>query len=99
MGNHSTKKSPAQLQREIDEVLERVSERYAKPVAVSTSLKDAIAQARSKVKPGALDDVIAKARVKTEQSHRRHSIWLTREGEFRVRPMGETVSPLCFFVR
>ena len=69
-----------------------------RPLA-STSLKDAIAQARSKVKPGALEDAIAKARVKTEQSHHRQSIWLTREGEFRVRPMSEKVSPLWFFVR
>jgi hypothetical protein len=96
---HSAKKSPAQLQREIDEVLGGVSERYAKPAAASTSLKDAIAQARSKVKPGALEDAISKARVKTEQSHHRQSIWLTREGEFRVRPMSEKVSPLWFFVR
>jgi hypothetical protein len=96
---HSVKKSPAQLQREIDEVLGGVSERYAKQAAASTSLKDAIAQARSKVKPGALEDAIAKARVKTEQSHHRQSIWLTREGEFRVRPMSEKVSPLWFFVR
>lgn len=91
--HHATKKkSPAQLQREIDEAL-------AKPVAAATSLEDAIAQARAKVKPGALEDAIAKARAKTAQSHHRHSIWLTREGEFRVRPMFEKVSPLWFFVR
>ena len=90
--HHATKKSPAQLQREIDEVL-------VKPVAAATALEDATAKARAKVKPGALEDAIAKARAKTEQSHHRQSIWMTREGEFRARPMFEKVSPLWFFVR
>jgi hypothetical protein len=95
--HHATKKkSSAQLQREIDEAL-------AKSVAAATSkpfvLEAAIAEARAKAKPGALEDAIAKARAKTEQSHHRHSIWLTREGEYRVRPMFEKVTPLWFFVR
>ena len=94
--HHAKKKSPAQLQREIDEVL-------AKSAAASTSkpfvLEEALAEARAKAKPGALEDAVAKARAKTEQSHHRHSIWLTRDGEFRVRPMFEKVSPLWFFIR
>jgi len=91
--HHATrKKSPAQLQREINEVL-------ARPAPVADSLEDILAKAREKAKPGALEDAIAKARAKTEQSNHRHSIWLTRDGEFRVRPMFEKVSPLWFLVR
>ena len=78
------KKSPAQLQREIDEAL-------AKPMAAS---KEASAPL-----PAALDTAIAKAREKARQSNHRQSIWLTREGELRVRPMFEKVSPLWTLVR
>jgi len=42
---------------------------------------------------------VAKARAKAAQSNRRQSIWLTREGEYRVRPMFEKVSPLWSLVR
>jgi hypothetical protein len=71
--HHATKKSPAQLQREIDEVL-------AKPSA-------------------ALDAAIAKARTKASESNRRQTVWRTENDEFRVRPMGEKVNPLWWFVR
>jgi len=71
--SHSTKKSPAQLQREIDEVL-------AKPSA-------------------ALEAAIAKARTKSSESNRRQTVWRTENNEFRVRPMGEKVNPLWWFVR
>lgn len=47
----------------------------------------------------ALDKAIAKAREKSAAMNHRHSIWLTREGEFRVRPMSEKVSPLWTFVQ
>lgn len=47
----------------------------------------------------ALEGAISKAREKAAQSNRRHSIWLTRDGEYRVRPMFEKVSPLWSFVR
>ena len=42
---------------------------------------------------------VAKARTKATQSNRRQTIWLTREGEFRIRPMFEKVSPLWSLVR
>jgi hypothetical protein len=71
--HHATKKSPAQLQREIDEVL-------ADPSA-------------------ALDAAIAKARTKASESNRRQTVWRTENDEFRVRPMGEKVNPLWWFVR
>jgi hypothetical protein len=65
--HHHVTKSPAQIQRDIDEEL-----------AAAT---------------------VAKARTKATQSNRRQTIWLTREGEFRIRPMFEKVSPLWSFVR
>ena len=71
--HHATRKSPAQLQREIDEVL-------AKPSA-------------------ALDAAITKARTESLRSNRRQTVWRTETDEFRVRPMGEKVNPLWWFVR
>jgi hypothetical protein len=47
----------------------------------------------------ALGIAITKARAKSDQTNRRHSIWLTRDGEYRVRPMFESVNPLWTFVR
>jgi len=70
---HATKKTPAQLQREIDEVLANPS--------------------------GALDAAVAKARTKASESNRRQTVWRTENDEFRVRPMGEKVNPLWWFVR
>lgn len=46
-----------------------------------------------------LEIAVAKARAKTTQTNRRHSIWLTKDGEYRVRPMFESVNPLWVFVR
>jgi hypothetical protein len=49
--------------------------------------------------PGVLETAITKAQEKAEQSHHRQSIWLTKEGEFRIRPMFEKVSPLWTLVQ
>ena len=78
------KKSPAQLQHDIDEVL-------AKPMTSSRE--------PSPPPPGALGIAVTKASAKAAQSNQRQSIWLTEEGEFRVRPMFEKVSPLWTLVR
>jgi len=95
--HHATKrKTPAELDRDIAHAL---SKRPQPTRSHATALESAFAEAQAKAKLGALEDAIAKALAKTEQSHRRHSIWLTRDGEYRVRPMGEKVTPLWFFVR
>jgi hypothetical protein len=92
--HHATKrKSPAELDRDIAHALSGRERSHA------TALDVALSAAQAKTKPGALEDAVDKARAKTEQTHRRHSVWLTREGEYRVRPMGEKVTPLWFFVR
>jgi hypothetical protein len=71
--HHAEKKSPAQLQREIDEILANPS--------------------------SALEAAVSKARAKADESNRRQTVWRTENGEFRVRPMGEKVNPLWWFVR
>ncbi len=53
----------------------------------------------TKASEQALEKAVTKARDKSAATNHRHSIWLTREGEFRVRPMFEKVSPLWTLVQ
>lgn len=87
---HATKKSAARLEREIDQAIAQPE--LSRLAAIESD-------ARARMRPGALEDAMTKARAQVARSDHRQSIWMTRDGELRVRPMFETVSPLWFFVR
>jgi len=57
------------------------------------------AQLQRDIDSFALENAVAKARTETTRSNRRQTIWQTREGEYRVRPMFEKVSPFWSLVR